>query len=450
MADTAANDATIKSATRALRPIVVFLMALYLFAVLDRLNVGFAALTMNKDVGLGPAQFGFGAGLFFLAYVIFEVPSNLFMQRYGPRRWIARVVITWGICSTATALVYSRNSFYLVRILLGLAEAGFFPAVITYISRGFPARERARMNTLFLLGIPLSGVVASFLAAGCLALNGWLGLHGWQWLFICEGAPPIVLGLVVLRYLPDDPSKARFLTAAQSQALGSLLQNEQATLQRIFPLGAKAALLSPTTLLLGLIYFGITVGLSTLGFWLPQAVSSLAANSPSTVGLLTAIPLAFGAAVMIAVSYNSDRTGERVWHFLALSVVASLGWLAFGVLKLPPSARILLICVASGGTYGMQGLFWTLPGTYLSGKAAAPGIALVSALGTTGAFIGPWVIGHLRQSSGDFGAAFSFVAACSIISGVIGLIVGRRIVRRASDAARQPSLSLHSIDCSHD
>lgn len=421
-----AADATLRQATRAMRPVVVFLMVLYFFAVLDRLNVGFAALTMNKALGLNPAQFGFGAGLFFVSYVLLEVPSNLLMGRYGPRRWIARIVITWGLCSTATAFVVGEHSFYAVRLLLGAAEAGFFPAVITYVSRWFPARDRARMNTLFLLGIPLSGLASSFLAAALLSLDGLLGVAGWQWLFICEGLPPVLLGFAVLRYLPDDPSSARFLTPAQAYALTEALRDEQAGVERAFPLSTRQALLSAPCLLLGLTYFGITVGLSTLGFWLPQAVNSLGQHSPVVVGLLTAVPLGVGALVMMAASINSDRTGERLWHFFAMGGVATTGWLLFGSLN-SPVAGLLLIAVAAGGTYGMVSLFWTLPSAYLSGRAAVPGIALISALGTTGAFVGPWVIGQLRHLTGDFSLAFAFVGVCTAVSGVIGLGVGRRI-----------------------
>ena len=433
MSEAAAPDATLRQATRAMRPVVVFLMVLYFFAVLDRLNIGFAALTMNKALGLNPAQFGFGAGLFFVSYVLLEVPSNLLMVRYGPRRWIARIVITWGLCSTATAFVAGEHSFYAVRLLLGIAEAGFFPAVITYVSRWFPARERARMNTLFLLGIPISGLASSLLAAACLSLDGLLGLAGWQWLFICEGLPPALLGFVVLRYLPDDPSGTRFLTPAQADALTEALKNEQASVERAFPLSMKQALLSATCLSLGLTYFGITVGLSTLGFWLPQAVNSLGRHSPVIVGLITAVPLGLGALTMVVASSSSDRTGERLWHFFAMAALATVGWLLFGSSR-SPGAGLLLVAVAAGGTYGMVSLFWTLPSTYLSGRAAAPGIALISALGTTGAFVGPWVIGQLRHQTGNFGLAFVFVGVCTAVSGVVGLVVGRRIFNEHAGA----------------
>jgi MFS transporter, ACS family, tartrate transporter len=436
-----AETTALSQAVRAMRPVVISLMVLYFFAVLDRLNVGFAALTMNKALGLSPSQFGFGAGLFFYPYVLMEVPSNLLMTRYGPRRWIARIVITWGIVSTATAFVTGPHSFYTVRILLGAAEAGFFPAVITYIARWFPARERARMNTLFLLGIPLSGVVSSFLATACLSLDGLLGLAGWQWLFVCEGLPPILLGIVVLFLLPDDPSTARFMTQAQSEALTNALATEQATIQAGVPLSTWQVLRSPTCLLLAVAYFGITVGLSTLGFWLPQAVGSLGGHSPAVIALLTAVPLGFGALTMIAVAISSDRSGDRLWHFACVTLMAALGWLLFGMFN-SPSGGLAFIAIAAGGTYGMLSLFWTIPSVYLSGRTAAAGIAFISAVGTTGAAIGPWAIGQLRQFSGNFSLAFSFVAACIAVGGLIGLIVGRRIFQNADLSSTKPILAI--------
>jgi ACS family tartrate transporter-like MFS transporter len=437
MSEVTSPDALLKQATRSMRPLVAFLMALYFFAVLDRLNVGFAALTMNKALGLGPAQFGFGAGLFFYSYVILEIPSNILLQRFGARRWIARIVVTWGICSTATAFVTGEKSFYVVRLLLGAAEAGFFPAIIFYISRWFPPSDRARMNTLFLLGIPLSGIASSFLASACLSLDGVGGVAGWQWLFICEGVPPILCGFAVLRFLPDSPADARFLTSAQSAALATALDRDQAAVSGTFPLSVVGALFSPICLLLGVAYFGITVGLSTLGFWLPQAVASLGKNSVVVVGLMTAIPLGIGASIMLAASLSSDRRGERLWHFGAMTVLAAAGWLLFGQVS-SSVARLLLIGVAAGGTYGMLSLFWTLPGTYLSGRAAAPGIAFISALGTTGAAVGPWAIGVLRRIGGDFTLAFGFVAACIAVGGMTGLLVGSHILRRYAVAVSAP------------
>jgi ACS family tartrate transporter-like MFS transporter len=441
MSGASAGVTALSQAVRAMRPVVVALMILYFFAVLDRLNVGFAALTMNNALGLSPSQFGFGAGLFFYPYVLMEVPSNLLMTRYGPRRWIARIVITWGIVSTATAFVTGPHSFYAVRILLGAAEAGFFPAVITYIARWFPARERARMNTLFLLGIPLSGVVSSFLATVCLSLDGLLGLAGWQWLFVCEGVPPILLGIAVLFFLPDDPSTARFMTQAQSEALTNALNAEQAAIHPGTPLSTWQVLRSPTCLLLAVAYFGITVGLSTLGFWLPQAVGSLGGHSPVVIALLTAVPLGFGALTMIAVAISSDRSGDRLWHFACMTLMAALGWLLFGLFN-SPSSGLAFIAIAAGGTYGMFSLFWTIPSVYLSGRAAAAGIAFISAVGTTGAAVGPWAIGQLRQFTGNFGLAFSFVAACIAVGGLIGLMVGRRIFQNADLSSTKPILAI--------
>jgi MFS transporter, ACS family, tartrate transporter len=421
-------DALVASATRAAQPVIVFLMGIYFFAVLDRLNVGFAALTMNKSLGLSPAQFGFGGGLFFLVYVLVEVPSNIMLQQVGARRWIARIAMSWGLCSAGTALVVGANSFFLARGLLGVAEAGFFPAVITYIAGWYPAAYRSRMNNLFMLGIPLTGVLASVFSAGCLALDGTLGIAGWRWLFLLEGLPATVLGILALRILPDSPKDARFLSAEQKQALLSKLAHEDAAKQAKFPLGLGSVFRSPICWILGFAYFGITVGLSTIAFWLPQAVGSLGVKDPVTVGLLTAGPLAVGAAIMTTVSWNSDRTGQPAWHLLAMALLAAAGWLLFGVSS-NPILSLALVALAAGGTYGMLSVFWALPGAYLSGPAAAPGIALISAVGTVGAFAGPWAVGYLRQQSGGFAASFTAVAIFILASGILGVLVGRHILR---------------------
>ena len=420
------SDALALSATRAARPVIVFLMILYFFAVLDRLNVGFAALTMNKSLGLSPAQFGFGGGLFFLVYVLLEVPSNVMLQRYGARRWISRIAISWGLCSAGASLVMGAHSFYLARGLLGVAEAGFFPAVITYIAGWYPAAYRSRMNNLFMLGIPLTGVLASGFSAGCLALDGVLGIAGWRWLFLLEGLPAFFLGLLAMRILPDSPTDARFLSEEQKQALLGKLAGEDALRRARFPLALGSVFRSPITWTFGLAYFGITVGLSTLAFWVPQAVSSLGFKDPVTVGLISAGPFAGGAAIMTLASWSSDRNGEQIWHLLAMAALASAGWLLFGVSP-GPIVSLVLIGLAAGGTYGMLSVFWALPGSYLSGPAAAPGIALISAVGTVGAFVGPWFVGYLRQQSGGFAASFTGVAICILVSAVLGALAGRHI-----------------------
>lgn len=422
------RDALVASATRAAQPIIIFLMVLYFFAVLDRLNIGFASLTMNKDLGLSPAQFGFGGGLFFLIYVLLEVPSNMMLQQVGARRWIGRIAISWGLCSAGASLVMGPHSFYLARGLLGVAEAGFFPAVITYIAGWYPAAHRSRMNNLFMLGIPLTGVLASVFSAGCLALDGTLGIAGWRWLFLLEGLPATVLGILALRILPDSPREARFLSDEQKQALQAKLASEDAIKQAQFPLNLGSVFKSPICWVLGFAYFGVTVGLSTISFWLPQAVSSLGIKDPVTVGLLTAGPFAVGAAIMTVASWNSDRTGKPTWHLFAMALLAAAGWMLFGESS-NPVLSLALVAIAAGGTYGMLSVFWALPGAYLSGSAAAPGIALISAVGTVGAFAGPWLVGYLRQQTGGFAASFTAVAFFILVSGILGVLVGRHIFR---------------------
>lgn len=434
------NDTLVESATRAARPIIAFMMVLFFFAALDRLNVGFAALTMNKDLGLTPSQFGFGNGLYILVHGLLEVPSNLMLLRFGPRRWIARIAVTWGLCATGAAMIVGPHSYYLFRVLVSAAAAGYFPAAITYIARWYPMAYRSRMNNLFLLGIPLTGTLASVFSAGCLALNGTLGLAGWQWLFILEGSPPIILGLLALRILPDGPADAQFLNREQKNALIETLAAEDADKHARFPVSIRTVFKSPVCWLLGFAYLGIAVGLSTLGFWLPQAVGSLGIKDPVMTGLLTAVPFMTGAAIMTITSWNSDRTQERTWHLLAMTLLAAASWLLFGYAT-SPVMGVIIIALAAGGTYGMLSVFWTLPGAYLSGAAAAPGFAMVSAIATVGGFAGPWLVGYLRQQSGGFALAFAAPAACILISGVLGVLVSRHLLRTGTHDLLEPIVS---------
>ncbi len=420
MSDTALASATSKAARR----LVWFLVALYFFAVLDRVNVGVAGITMRRDLGLSAADFGFGAGIFFLGYLIFEVPSNLLLERFGARIWLARIVVTWGLASMATALAIGPLSFTGYRLLLGVAEAGFFPGVLFYLTLWFPVRQRARVNALFFLGVPLSNAVAAALSSVLLTLNGTLGLAGWQWLFIVEGAPPVFLGLLALRLLPSRPGDAAWLTAPERAALSGELMRER----RAGTTGPtlRQTLLSPVIWLLGCAYFGVNVSLTALGLWLPQVVGSLGRFTPLEAGMVAAGVLLPGALVMFLWSRHSDRVEERVLHTVVASLLAAAGWaLCAGVTN--SVASIALLTLASAGTYAAVSVFWTFPAALLSGRTAAGGIALIGAVGNLGGFVGPWVIGNLRDRTGGFGAGFLVVAATMLVTASIVWRVGRRV-----------------------
>jgi len=407
---------------RAARRLVWVLVLLYFFAVLDRVNVGIAGLTMRRDLGLSAGAFGFGAGAFFLGYVLFEVPSNLLLERFGARAWLARIVVSWGLAAMAVALARGAASFVALRILLGIAEAGFFPGVIFYLTLWFPRSMRARITALFLLGVPLSNALAAALSSLLLGLGGTWGLAGWQWLFVLEGAPPVLLGLLVLALLPDRLVTARWLTPGQAQAIEAALTAERPGRE----LSVRDALLGPMVWGLGVAYFGINVALTALGFWLPQVVHAIGPMSVLAAGLISAAVLLPGALAMVLWSRRSDRRGERVIHVSAAAFVAATGW-AFCALSTNPVLSIALLTLASAGTYATLAIFWTYPAALLSGRAAAGGIALIGAVGNLGGFAGPWAIGQLRQASGGFASSFVLVGACLLLTAAIAWTSGQRI-----------------------
>lgn len=427
--NTAEEDPLASAIAKATRRLVWFLVVLYFFAVLDRVNVGVAGITMRRDLGLTAGDFGFGAGIFFLGYLIFEVPSNLALERFGARVWLARIVVTWGLASMATALAVGPSSFTGFRFLLGVAEAGFFPGVLFYLTLWFPARQRARVNALFFLGVPLSNALAAALSSVLLTLNGTLGLAGWQWLFIVEGAPPVLLGLLALRLLPSRPSDAAWLTPSECRALNAKLEQERGARG----MTVRDTLRSPVIWVLGSAYFGVNVSLTTLGLWLPQVVGSLGKFTPLEAGLVSAGVLLPGALAMFLWSRHSDRVGERVAHTIAAALLAAAGWALYAA-STSPAVSIALLTLASAGTYASVSVFWTYPAALLSGRAAAGGIALIGAIGNLGGFVGPWVIGDLHDRTGGFSAGFLFVALTLLLTAAIAWRVGRRVFPRQGAA----------------
>ncbi|MRI52726.1 MFS transporter [Methylobacterium sp. DB1607] len=419
------------------RRLLPFLMLCYFFAYLDRVNVGFAALTMNRDLGLSATAYGFGAGLFFLGYVAFEVPSNLILERVGARIWIARIMVTWSLISASTAFVTSEWSFYLVRVLLGLAEAGFFPGIILYLTYWFPTAQRAGIVGIFMMAVPLSAAVGAPLSGLVMSFtDGWLGLAGWQWLYLLEAAPSLLLGLATLFVLTDRPEQAAWLTPEERVRLVARMAEDQ-RLQPNRTTHFGSALLDPRVLGLGLVYFGLSTGLYAVGLWLPQIVSSFGFTTTAT-GFVTAIPYIVSAAGMLAWTRRSDRRGERVRHVAIPTVVAGLALIAASQAGTPFLA-IAALSVAALGVFAALPTFWTLPTRLLTGTAAAGGIALINALGSLGGFVGPSLMGWVRDATGRFGDGLAAVAVVLILAGALVLRIGRdteRFTRSTVDAER--------------
>jgi MFS transporter, ACS family, tartrate transporter len=392
-----------------------FLLLLYVVAWLDRVNIGFAALQMNADLRFSPAVYGFGAGVFFIGYALFEVPSNLILARVGARLWIARIMITWGILSVAMMFVSGAMSFYVLRFLLGVAEAGFLPGIIYYLGNWYPAKDRARAVSWFMLAIPLSTVVGGPLAGVILELDGWHGLEGWQWLFLLEGIPAVVLGFVVLGYLTDSPERAEWLEPAQRRWLAERIASEQRSAQARHGVGVGAAFTHPTVWLLALILFACQTGSYGLTLWIPQIVQGLSGFSNFTVSMISALPYVAAAIGMIAIGTSSDRTGERFLHIAIPCAIGGLGFIASAYFTSPLPGMIALT-IAAVGDLGTRGPFWALPTRFLTGTAAAAGIALINTMASLGGFVGPYAVGLVRDITGSFAGGLVFLAVLLLLA----------------------------------
>jgi len=415
--------------------IVPFIMLLYFVAYIDRVNIGFAALTMKGDLGFTASILGFGAGIFFWGYFLFEVPSNIILHKVGARLWIARVMVTWGIISAGMALVQGPTSFYVMRFLLGAAEAGFFPGIILYISYWFPARHRAGVTALFMAAAPLSTALGSPLSAALLEMEGVLGMHGWQWMFILEALPALVLGVVVFFYMTDKPEQATWLQDDERAWLVKEMKAEAAAKGHDAKHAGLSGLLNPRVLALALIYFGTSAGLYTLGIWAPQIIKQLDVSS-MTVGLLNAIPPTVSVAAMVLWSRHSDRTGERTWHVVLACLAAAIGLVvATGANSIV--GLIAALTLVNIGISCAKPPLWSMPTMFLSGAAAATGIATINSIGNLGGFVGPAMIGWIKDKTGSFEGGLYFVAGLLVLSAVLTLVLSRsqRQVSAAAAAA---------------
>ena len=401
--------------------LVPFLIICYFVAYLDRVNVGFAALTMNKALGISASAFGFGAGIFFISYFIFEVPSNLMLERFGARKWIARIMISWGVLSGATAFITGENSFYLVRVLLGAAEAGFFPGIIFYLTLWFPSAYRGRIVGYFMAAIPMSSVIGAPVSGMLLGMDGVFGLQGWQWLFIIEAIPAIVLAFVVLGYLTDKPADAHWLEADERAWLAERLDAETRQRREVHQLSVMQALTNPRVLALALVYFGAVACNYGIGFWMPQIVKGFGLSNVQT-GFVTAIPYIVGTISMVYWGRRSDRLQERKGHAAFALLVAAVG-IAGSTMLDDPTMKMIALSVGAFGVFAVLPVFWTLPTSFLSAGGAAAGIAAVNSIGNLGGYFGPQIFGYLKDVSGEF-ASLVYLAVCALIGAVIVFALG--------------------------
>jgi MFS transporter, ACS family, tartrate transporter len=403
---------------RVRRRLIPFLFLLYVVAYLDRINVSFAALQMNEALGFSSAVYGLGAGVFFISYVLFEVPSNLILHRVGVRLWIARIMITWGLISSAMMFVQGTTSFYVLRFLLGGAEAGFFPGIILYLTRWFPADERARAIALFMTATALAGIVGGPVSGLLLSMQGFAGLQGWQWLFLLEGVPAIVLGVAVLAWLPNGPAEAAWLDPREREWLAARLAADDAAAAGSAHDAFGAALRSGRLWALAFLYFSIIITFYGVSFWLPQILQSLSGLGDLSVAFLSALPYIVAAAGMVLVGRRSDRTGGRARLVCGCALVGAAGFGAAATFT-NPVASLIALSVTAFGVWGTLGPFWAMPPAFLRGTAAAGGIAVINSVGNIGGFAGPYVVGYVREATGDFAAGLWLMAGCLVVAAAI-------------------------------
>lgn len=417
------GQTTLRKVRRRLMPLIVLL---YFVAYLDRNNVGFAKLGMQGDIGLTEAAYGLGAGIFFIGYALLEIPSNGGMYRYGARKWIARILISWGIFATAMFLVNGETTFYIIRFLLGAAEAGFFPAILFYLTLWFPAAQRVTVLGIFILAQPISNALGAPVSGMLLGLEGVGGLHGWQWLYIIEGIPAIALGIITPFVMTDRPEHAKWLKPEERDWLTTTMNKELADKQKAGKHNFLAGLKDPRTLAYSALYFGLVCGIYGLGLWLPTIVKALGKFDTVQVGFIVFIPYAIAAVFVYFWSKRSDRTGNRVWHASVSMVLAAVGLLGAGYL-LPVNAVLAMVflTLAAMGIYSAIAPFLAMPSAALTGAAAAAGLAMVNSLGNLGGFVAPYIVGILKDSTGNSQSGLTFLAACLAITAVATYLYAR-------------------------
>jgi ACS family tartrate transporter-like MFS transporter len=393
-------------------------MLTYFLCYVDRINVGFAALTMRGDLHLSATDFGFAAGTFYWGYFLFEVPSNVIMEKVGARLWIARIMITWGILAAATAFATGATSFAVIRFFLGLAEAGFFPGLILYFTYWFPHYHHARIVSGFLIALPIAVAAGSPISTAILGLNGWLGLHGWQHMYLLEGIPTVLIGFVVLFVLTDKPEQAKWLTADEKQWLSTRLAAEKKAKEDVKQISMWQSFFNPQVILLSINYLGIVTASLGLLLFAPQIIKSLGVTSNMTVGWLTMIPYLFAAVSLVVWGWISDRMGERRWNLFFACAVSTAGLVIAGM-TMGTWWAMVGMTIATIGFYGSKGPFWAMPPMFLTGPAAAAAIAWINSLGNLGGFFGPWYVGFMKDATGSYAGGLYGLALLGFVSAVV-------------------------------
>ena len=406
--------------------LIPFLFLCYLFAYLDRVNIGFAKLQMLSDLKFSETIYGLGAGIFFIGYFLMEVPSNLALHRFGARKWIARIMITWGLISAAMIFVKTPAVFYVLRFLLGVAEAGFFPGIILYLTYWYPASRRSKITALFMTGIPIAGVIGGPLSGWVLQrFNNVNGMPGWQWLFIIEAIPSLVTGVITFFYLTDKIGDAKWLSVEEKAVLERGLANET---DKIEVHNGAGAFKSSRVWVLCACYFGIIMGLYGIGFWLPSLIKASGVTDVLDVGLLTMIPYGFAAVAMVLIGRNSDRTKERRWHVAVPAIIGAAGLVLSTFVPHQPAMAVIALTIATIGILGALCQFWSIPPAFLGGAAAATGIALINSVGNLAGFVSPYVVGWIKDATKSTDVGLYVIAISLVIAAFIVLTMPKKVV----------------------
>lgn len=411
-----------------MRRLMPYLFVLYVIAYLDRVNVGFAALGgMKGDLGFTDEVIGIGAGIFFIGYVVLEIPGSILVEKWTARGWIARIMISWGILAMLTGFIHTRNQFYLIRLLLGAAEAGFFPGIIVYLSHWFRYQDRAKAVALLMAAISVSNIIGSPVSGLLLRFN-WFGLDGWRWMFIIEGVPAVIFGVVTLFYLTDWPHQAKWLPEDERQWLIGELEKEKQAKQAKHSIGILQAFRHREVVLLTLAYFFMVTAVYGLNFWLPSIIKQLSGLPNLVVSVMAALPYCVGLISILVMGWHSDKTKERRWHTALSMMTASLGLLLSVVFRDFTAIAIAMFCLAAAGTAGYLPGFWALPTSFLSGTAAAASIGLINSFGNLGGFVGPFIVGYLSKKTGSYFGGILYLSVSALVASF--LILSLRATRK--------------------
>lgn len=414
--------------------IIPFIFLLYIVAFLDRVNLGYAALDMNKDLALASSTFGLISGIFFFGYFLFEIPSNILLHKVGARKWIARIMVSWGIVVILTAWAQSATHLYILRFLLGVAEAGFFPGVILYITYWFRAKEQARAFALFMTALAASNIIGAPLSTWIMDTISWAGMPGWRWMFILEGIPAIIIGIITYYYLTDRPQEAKWLTKEEKEWLIQEIRHENEQKVGSKHHSARDVLTNPQVWRLSFIYLTLVIGLYGIGFWMPTIIKSFSSILTNTqVGLITMIPYIAAGICMILWARRSDRSGERRMHTAMPPLLGALGLIGAGMTT-NPYLSVIMMSIATIGIYSFFGPFWSLPAFFLTEVSAAVGIALINSIGNLGGFVGPYMIGYLNELTGNMEAGLYFLSFSLIITSLLVLSIKKQISVIKTDA----------------